>query len=137
MFVRIFSISFFEVICVFEFVYMYIYRSECIDYNYGNSLWNKLQKSVSFFCCCIGVLIYTLNRNNKEDNTFIQIVGNNDEEEGDHGEYDHDFHHQKTQKEKDDENGVYHVKSQLYHMDDDNQESKLENMENMENQQNE
>mmetsp|Transcript_29124 Transcript_29124/g.37579 ORF Transcript_29124/g.37579 Transcript_29124/m.37579 type:complete len:384 (+) Transcript_29124:117-1268(+) len=42
-------------------------ESECIDYNYGNSLWNKLQKSVSFCCCCIGVLIYTLNRNENND----------------------------------------------------------------------
>jgi hypothetical protein len=37
-------------------------ESECIDYNYGNSLWNKMQKSVAFLLCCGGVMVYALNK---------------------------------------------------------------------------
>lgn len=37
-------------------------ESECIDYNYGNSLWNRLQKSVAFALCCFGVAVYSLNK---------------------------------------------------------------------------
>jgi len=37
-------------------------ETECLYYNYGNSVWNKMQKSVAFLLCCAGVLVYALNK---------------------------------------------------------------------------
>jgi drug/metabolite transporter (DMT)-like permease len=42
--------------------FCHVDESECIDYNYGNSLWNRLQKSVAFALCCLGVAVYSLNK---------------------------------------------------------------------------
>ena len=47
-------------------IFCHVDKYECIDYNYGNSLWNKLQKSVAFVFCCVGVLVYSLNKKKKE-----------------------------------------------------------------------
>ena len=43
-------------------VYCHIDKTECITYNYGDSLWNRMQKGVAFFCCTLGVVVYALNK---------------------------------------------------------------------------
>jgi len=37
-------------------------ETECLYYNYGSSMWNKMQKSMAFLLCSAGVLVYALNK---------------------------------------------------------------------------
>ena len=43
-------------------IYCSVDKFECIDYNYGDSAWNKMQKSVAFLPRCAGCAIYALNK---------------------------------------------------------------------------
>lgn len=44
-------------------VYCGIDEAECMTNNSGSTLWSKMQKSVAFFCCTLGVVVYALNKN--------------------------------------------------------------------------
>lgn len=46
-------------------VFCSIDPNECIFYNHGDGLWNKMQKSVAASLCLIGVLIYSLSKEKK------------------------------------------------------------------------
>jgi len=43
-------------------IYCHYDKAECIDNNYGTSVWHHMQKSVAFVLCTIGVAIYSLNK---------------------------------------------------------------------------
>ena len=42
-------------------------ESECLWYNHGSSLWNKMQKSVAAVLCIAGVVLYALKRRTKQE----------------------------------------------------------------------
>eukprot|EP00937_MAST-01D_sp_MAST-1D-sp2_P004182 g4182.t1 len=41
-------------------IYCRLDKSECIDYNYGDSPWNKAQKATAFLFCLLGCMVYAL-----------------------------------------------------------------------------
>ena len=43
-------------------IYCHLDQEECIDYNYGDSTWNKMQKSVAAVACVLGCMIYALDK---------------------------------------------------------------------------
>ena len=43
-------------------IYCKIDQSECMDYNYGDSPWNKAQKGVAFLLCIVGCALYALSK---------------------------------------------------------------------------
>jgi drug/metabolite transporter (DMT)-like permease len=47
-------------------VYCSIDENECLWYNHGKSVWNKMQKSVAAVLCVAGVVVYTLNKQQKD-----------------------------------------------------------------------
>ena len=54
--------------------FCHVDESECIDYNYGNSLWNRMQKSVAFVLCCLGVVVYSLNKSKEASFTASEDI---------------------------------------------------------------
>ena len=50
------------VFIVSHIVYCSMDRNECMFYNHGNTLWNKMQKSVAAILCVGGVVIYALSK---------------------------------------------------------------------------
>ena len=50
------------VFIVSHIVYCSMDRNECMFYNHGNTLWNKMQKSVAAILCVGGVVLYALSK---------------------------------------------------------------------------
>eukprot|EP00943_MAST-04B_sp_MAST-4B-sp1_P000005 g5.t1 len=50
------------VFIVSHIVYCSIDRNECMFYNHGNTLWNKMQKSVAAILCVTGVVVYAMSK---------------------------------------------------------------------------
>eukprot|EP00942_MAST-04A_sp_MAST-4A-sp1_P000141 g141.t1 len=50
------------VFIVSHIVYCSIDKNECMFYNHGNTLWNKMQKSVAAILCVIGVVVYAMSK---------------------------------------------------------------------------
>ena len=47
-------------------VYCSVDENECLWYNHGKSAWNKMQKSVAAVLCVAGVVVYALNKQQKD-----------------------------------------------------------------------
>ena len=53
------------VFVVSHIVYCSIDKNECMFYNHGDSLWNKMQKSIAAILCVAGVVIYAMSNKSR------------------------------------------------------------------------